>query len=259
VSLALTGLQQRPALISTFHLTAAGTIERRRSLGLPEPEGAPIDRAVALMEETAARLSDVDIAVSCGVADELKALYGVPAGQVRTVYNWFDPAIFYPRPMMATRAQLGLDSRYRYLLYVGHFLDRRGQTVLHAMRLLPSSVRLIAVHPQPDPEVRREFGERVIFPGFLPPEELARFFSAADLQCFSPEYGAFGLVLVEGMACGCPAVVFDLPAMNEIVNPHCGTLVGEVGAAAYAQGIAEALDGPPRRSAAVQRASLFSM
>ncbi len=57
-------LVRRPLLISGFHLTALGPIERYKQLGLGEPEEAPIDRAVAFMEHAMAYLSDYCIAVS---------------------------------------------------------------------------------------------------------------------------------------------------------------------------------------------------
>jgi D-inositol-3-phosphate glycosyltransferase len=100
----------------------------------------------------------------------------------------------------------------------------------------------------------------VQFVGYEPPHRLALYFAAADLQCFPTVYGAFGLVLIEGMACGCPAVVFDYPAMNEIVTPDCGYLVREPTAAAYAAAIQRALeDHGAKRKDAVRRSLQFDM
>jgi glycosyltransferase involved in cell wall biosynthesis len=89
---------------------------------------------------------------------------------------------------------------------------------------------------------------------------LALYYSAADLHCFPPVYGAFGLVLIEGMACGCPAVVFDYPAMNELVTEQSGYLAKVSTAAAYAATIRQALsERGAKREAAIEQAQCFDM
>lgn len=259
-ALKLAKLRSRPAIISTFHLTPLGSLERFREVGWAEPKGAPIDRAVAIMEETAAHLSDRCIAVSRGVCRELVDLYSVPERQTRTIYNWYDPAVFASQNQSAARLRLGLLPDDPWLLYVGHFGLERGRLLAEVMRRLPKDVRLLVIHPEPDKEIEEEFGSRVAFAGYVEPHKMAPYYSAADLQCFPTVYGAFGLVLVEGMACGCPAVVFDYSAMNEIVREECGYLVRDATAEAYASAILDALqDAPAKREAAVRRARDFEM
>ena len=132
--------------------------------------------------------------------------------------------------------------------------------MVDAMRRLPADVTLLAIHPEPDEAIRAELGDRVRFTGYVPAEGMSLYYSAADLHCFPTVYGGFGLVLVEGMACGCPAVVFDYPAMNEIVDPGCGYLVREPTAEAYAAAIMRALaDRRAKREAAIRRAHDFEM
>lgn len=259
-ALKLARLTDRPALVTTYHLTPIGSLERFERLGFPLPTGAPIDRSVSIMEETMASLSDRCLAVSRAVAREVTEHYGVPRERVRVVYNWYDPDVFSPRPQSEARRALGLSSEGTYLIYVGHFSDFRGAVLADALRCLPESVRLIAVHPETDEQIVSEFGDRVLFPGYQPPEQLAVYYAASDLQCFTPIYGAFGLVLVEGMACGLPPVVFDLPAMNEIVTPASGYLVPEPTAEAYASTVLGALPTmASKRTGAVFRAAEFSM
>lgn len=259
-ALRLARLIDRPALVTTYHLTPIGSLKRFEQLGFTLPPGAPIDRSVSIMEETMASLSDRCIAVSRGVAAEITEHYGVPEDRVRVIYNWYDPDIFFPRSRSSARRMLGLSPDATYLLYVGHFSDFRGAVLADTLKRLPDSVRLIAVHPEADEQIRAEFGDRVLFPGYQPPEQLAYYYAAADLQCFTPIYGAFGLVLVEGMACGLPPVVFDLPAMNEIVTPASGYLVPEPTAAAYGAAVLDALPSMAlKREGAIERAGDFRM
>lgn len=260
VATKLAALRNRPKLINTFHLTPLGQLERFAQLGVLEPEGAPIDRAVASMERRAAQESDLCIAVSQAVGEEVEHFYGVPSDQIHVVHNWFDPAIFRPHPRAAARRLLGLEPNALYLLYVGHFTLQRGQVLAEAMRLLPPAVKLLAIHPERDESIECEFGERVQMVGHVAADRMALYYSAANLQCFPTVYAGFGLVLVEGMACGCPPVVFDFPAMNEIVTPTAGYLVGLPTPEAYAAGIVRALeDGDRKRDAAIERSAVFTL
>jgi glycosyltransferase involved in cell wall biosynthesis len=254
----LSQLRQRPGLITTFHLTPLGQLERMRQLGIPEPEGAPIDCMVGEMEKTAARLSDRCIAVSRGVQSEIVRFYGIGEARAPVIHNWYDPEHFVAVPKQRAREVLGLNPESKYLIYIGHFGLHRGQLLAEAMRRLPSEIRLLVVHPEADPAIEEEFGDRVQFVGYTSSERLASYFSASDLHCFPTVYSGFGLVLIEGMACGCPAVVFNFSAMSEIVTEECGYLVERATADAYAAGILKALrEGDHKRSAAVRRAGHF--
>ncbi len=253
-------LARRPPFISTFHLTALGPNNRYRLLGLPQPQEAPIDCAVAFMEETIGRLSDKCIAVSRGVEREITELYSVPVDNVEVISNWYDANVFRPLDSEFARRELGLNPHARYLLYVGHFDMARGKIMAEAMRHLPSDITLLVVHHQDDEAMRSEFGTRIRFTGHLAPEKLALYYSAVDALCFPSLYGGFGLVLIEAMACGCPPVAFNYAAMNEVVTQDSGYLVMDPTAVAYAAAITQALlDGRKKAAGARHRARAFNM
>ncbi len=255
-----TQLARRPLLISGFHLTALGPIERYRQLGLGEPEEAPIDRAVAFMEHAMAYLSDYCIAVSRGVAREIVEFYGVPPERVQVIANWYDPSVFRRFDSQIARCSLNLKVAARYLFYVGHFNMSRGKIMAEILRRLPHDITLLVAHHEEDEAIVAEFGDRVRFVGHCNPQTLALYYSAADLLCFPSLYGGFGLVLVEAMACGCPPVVFDYAAMNELVTDESGYLVARPTADAYSTVVELALsDGRKKAPAARQRAEAFHM
>jgi glycosyltransferase involved in cell wall biosynthesis len=58
--------------------------------------------------------------------------------------------------------------------------------------------------------------ERVHLVGFIPHEELPKLFNLADLFVMPSFYEGFGLTLLEGIACGCPAVVSTTGACPEV-------------------------------------------
>ncbi|MEM2297764.1 MAG: glycosyltransferase family 4 protein, partial [Ignisphaera sp.] len=64
----------------------------------------------------------------------------------------------------------------------------------------------------------------VIFTGTVEEKHLPRYISAIDFLVHPSFVEAFGLVLLESMACGKPVVVFDIPPINEVVNENVGVL-----------------------------------
>ncbi|MFA5050852.1 MAG: glycosyltransferase family 4 protein [Patescibacteria group bacterium] len=73
--------------------------------------------------------------------------------------------------------------------------------------------------------------EKVIFAGYVPDEDLPKYYNLADV-CVLPSIGrseAFGLVLVEAMACAKPIIVSDLPGPRTLVqNNGFKVKVGDV-------------------------------
>jgi glycosyltransferase involved in cell wall biosynthesis len=58
----------------------------------------------------------------------------------------------------------------------------------------------------------------VIFVGQVNEEEMPLYYNAVDMLVHPSFVEAFGLVLIEAMACGKPVLVFDIPPMNEIID-----------------------------------------
>lgn len=57
------------------------------------------------------------------------------------------------------------------------------------------------------------------------PEELAAFYSASDVLLSLSYEETFGLTVVEAMACGTPAIVYDNTAQPELITKETGTVV----------------------------------
>jgi glycosyltransferase involved in cell wall biosynthesis len=58
----------------------------------------------------------------------------------------------------------------------------------------------------------------VLFPGFIPDDDLPLVYSAATVFVFPSLYEGFGLPPLEAMACGCPVICSDRGALPEVVG-----------------------------------------
>ena len=58
----------------------------------------------------------------------------------------------------------------------------------------------------------------VVFPGFVPDEDLPALYSAADLFVFPSLYEGFGLPVLEALACGTPVVASNASSLPEVAG-----------------------------------------
>jgi D-inositol-3-phosphate glycosyltransferase len=233
----------RPALVTTFHLTALGGMLRLQELGLPQEPDLLMTQPAAVMEATLARVSDHSIVVSHQVREDLTKGYGAAPDSVSVVHNGIDADVFTPRPREEARASLGLDSSLRYVLYVGPLFGLRGRTLLGCLPFLDSDVRILMIWPSDELELPPAAGGRLVPVGYVPREDMPLYYSAAELLAYPLVYTGFGLSLLEASACGCVPVAFRLPPATELV-PETAWLVDEISPQAFAETINAALRDP---------------
>lgn len=215
-------------------------------------------------------------------------LLGVPASACVVVPNGFEPATFRPAPVdrrafwheqlvahprgWAPGQEAGsvaytaddvaaLDDAV-VVLAVGRYtaVKRLGLLVrafARAQRRTRRTAALVIVggHPgewedeHPLQAVHASGAERVFLAGWHDHDELPAFLNAADLQALASVREQFGLVLVEGMACGLPAIAVDRFGPAEIVDPErTGWLVEPDDEQGLADAIVAAVDGGEERA-----------
>jgi glycosyltransferase involved in cell wall biosynthesis len=57
--------------------------------------------------------------------------------------------------------------------------------------------------------------ESVVFPGYVPADDLARWYNAAEAFVYPSVFEGFGLPVVEAQACGTPVLVSDVSSLPE--------------------------------------------
>lgn len=137
-----------------------------------------------------------------------------------------------------------------------------------AWRDLPPTASLVLVggHPgeyegeHPLEAIERTGARNVFLAGWHGHDELPEFLSAADVQVLNSAREQFGAVLVEGMACGLPAIAVNRLGPAEIVDDgHNGWLVEPDDADGLVAAIVSALGDEEqrrRRSEAARRTAL---
>ena len=186
--------------------------------------------------------------------------------QVGELPNGVDVLRFQPGPRpLALRQRLGLAADDRVALLVAG-LDRahafKGVPVLlRALQSLPT-VRAVVVGDGDQraayEQVARQLGvaARVCFAGRVDDDALPDYYRLAEVTVLpSTTAGeAFGLVLVESLACGTPVVASDLPGVRTVVDHRRDGLLAPPGdARALAQAIADVLADEQERLAMGRR------
>ena len=202
------------------------------------------------------------IAISESTKADLVRVLGVPAEKVDVAYPGTTPE-FRPLPpeaVEAFRARRGLPARF--ILYLGTLEPRKnlGALIRAFARLSPSRGGLYLVLAGAKGwlyadlfKLTQDLGlaERVIFPGFVPAEELPLWYNSATVFAYPSSYEGFGLPVIEALACGRPVVTSDVSSLPEaggraaiLVSPESPEALAEALSQALTWGPAECALGP---------------
>jgi len=103
--------------------------------------------------------------------------------------------------------------------------------------------------------------DEVIFPGFVPPDELPWWYRAADLFVYPSLFEGFGLPVLEAMACGTPTITSTASSLPEVAG-DAALLVNPEDTGALSEAIRRVLDDPSLREslrgAGLRQAAQFS-
>jgi D-inositol-3-phosphate glycosyltransferase len=170
---------------------------------------------------------------------------------------------FSPRPQTEARAELGLRTDDKVLLFVGRIQRLKGlEVLLRAFaRLDDLPARLLIVGGQPGTSqesreiarlqhlaTRLGIDARTTFVGAVAHERLPLFYAAADATVMPSSYESFGLVAVESLACGTQLVATRVGGLSSIVRDgETGLLVPWRDADLFAERLRQVLEDAPLR------------
>lgn len=209
-------------------------------LALPELAGGAHRRAYArVMFEHIRRRAAVVLCVSDFTAGEFVRRVGAPRGRLRTTHLGIDDGWRAAQPGDLPRTR-------PYVVFVGNVKPHKNvRGLLEAFARVRHEVPhdLVIVGQREgmrtaDPEVEERaaaLGERVVFTGRVPEEELRRLVAGATALAFPSRYEGFGLPPLEAMAAGCPTVVARAGSLPEVCGDatlYCDP--GDTGSIAHA-------------------------
>jgi teichuronic acid biosynthesis glycosyltransferase TuaC len=211
----------------------------------------PKYRLIRPLVKLALRRADAVIAVAQALKDVMVDL-GCPPEKIRVIPNGIDPVKFRPQPRASARQKLELPGQSPIILSIGRLISGKGFHVLieaiARLRAKRPDLLLLVVGDGPDRSRLaaqiRSLGlqQNVRLIGALPHEELATWYSAADVFCLASQREGCPNVVLEALACGCPAITTDVGGTSEIVtSPSLGILV-ERTPEAFECAIEQALD-----------------
>ena len=206
------------------------------------------------------------VAVSRGVAESLSASVGAPAEKITPIYNpIFTPDIARRAEAAPAHPWFG-DDGPPVILGAGRLAPQKDfPTLIEAFRRV-SAVRACRLVILGEGRLRRQLEgqvralgleDRVSLPGW--DENPYAFMSRAALFVLSSRHEGFGNVLVEALACGCPAVSTDCPAGPSEILENPGLLAPVGDPEALSQVMLRALDRPVDKAALRALAARFSV
>lgn len=184
-------------------------------------------RHIARNIEYSVERSSAILTISEFSKQEIHELLGVPEEKIKVVYC----AASLPKRMSETeevRARYNIQGPY--ILYVGNVEPRKNlRGLLRAFRRLKQEMgiphRLVCVGASgwntqeiyQEAQALCDSGD-VIFTGYVPAEDKAALYSAAEAFAFPSLYEGFGMPPLEAMHYGCPVVCANAASLPEIVG-----------------------------------------
>lgn len=164
---------------------------------------------VNTLRQAFARSGQAWIAYGSRAATALSS-WGADENRIFEAMNTVDIAQFAEQSKQVSHQDGGDEFE---LLYCGQLIERKNvETVISALSTISAndiSLRIIGDGPE-EKTLRRQADEadiQVTFEGFVPRDELYRYYTRADVLVLPSTEEVWGLVVNEALACGTPALV----------------------------------------------------
>lgn len=169
---------------------------------------------------------------------------------IEVISNGVNTDLFSPRDGVQFREQHNLTGPL--VGYTGrHGHEKELQSLLLAAEKLDIDVTVVIAGDGPAREELESLAEdisiEVKFLGFLPREELPKFYSAIDVFGFPSPIETEGIVAMEAIACGTPVVATDTGALSQTVTPgETGYLYSHGSVDEFESYLTQVLESPSR-------------
>lgn len=179
--------------------------------------------------------SDVVTAVSTSLKNQTMELIQ-PNQTIETVYNFVDEREYYQRDGRELREAFGIEPDEKVMVHVSNFRKVKHvpdviETFIKTRKYVKSKLLLIGDGPEKHEAMQlakqTPYSEDILFLGKQ--ENLAELYAMADLKLLMSEKEAFGLVLLEAMACGVPGIGTRIGGIPEVICHEKNGYIVELG------------------------------
>ena len=163
--------------------------------------------------------------------DEIIKYLDYPKEMIKIVYPAVDHTSYHPVKDKGILKKLNISDDQKIILYVGSEVPRQNVPVLiNAFALLKKVIPDIKLVKIGDPQ---SYGAResilklindlnlrddVVFVGYVPEDDMPKWYNAADILVYPCDYAGFGLPPLEAMACGTPVITSNTTSLPEVVG-----------------------------------------
>ncbi len=183
-----------------------------------------------MVEGTSLRRSRHIICLSEYMANDARTRFGVPAEKISIIPGGVDTERFSPGDRTAARARFGYKKDEFVIFCVRRLARRMGiPNLVDAAAILKTTVPNLRVVIGGRGPLKEELEAQIIrlglqgkveLVGFIPDEELADRYRAADLFVLPTQaLEGFGLVILESFGCGTPVVGTPVGAIPDVLRP----------------------------------------
>lgn len=155
---------------------------------------------------------------------------------IETIYNFVDEREYYPKDGTLLKKEFGIQGYEKVLIHVSNFRKVKHvpdviRTFIKVREKTPAKLLLVGDGPEKNQimqEVKKcPFASDILFLGKQ--DNLSELYAMSDLKLLMSEKEAFGLVLLEAMACGVPGIGTNIGGIPEVIQHGENGYIVELG------------------------------
>jgi glycosyltransferase involved in cell wall biosynthesis len=166
------------------------------------------------------------VGVSDWIMKEAEQSFLGNAKRIIRIYNWINLEIFRPMEASGLRRRLGLMHKFIIIGVAAEWKANKGLEEFIQLSKMIAEDCVILLIGRMDPKYSLP-SNILSLPVTHDLAKLARFYSISDVLVSLSREETFGKGVAEAIACGTPAVVYNLTALPEVVGHGCGYVTKE--------------------------------
>lgn len=179
--------------------------------------------------------SDIVTAVSDSLKQQTYELIDTTK-PIETIYNFVDMREYYKRDNAELKEGFGIQPHEKVVIHVSNFRKVKHvpdvvETFLKVRHEVPAKLLLVGDGPDKHDVMKQarasDYADDILFLGRQ--DNLAELYSISDLKLLMSSKEAFGLVLLEAMACGVPGIGTNVGGIPEVIVERENGYIVELG------------------------------